>query len=233
MNQLDFDHLKRTWDRLGLLCPFFSVLTQPKYHRALMTEKSIQDFYATGQDHIVLVQSLLLEHGATLVGKRVLDFGCGVGRMTKAAIEIGADTVCGVDISDRHLSIAKQYVPTAQFVLIDMPDTLPVRVATKVDIVYSFLVFQHIRPLLMMSYLYVLLHTLDTKGVAVLHIPHEIHNQEIPYDNVRMFAEIHALPEYAILNCFEECDCVILQIDRSHDLCGEGVENAIYVVQKM
>lgn len=56
--------------------------------------------------------------------RRVLDFGCGHGRMSKLLIDAGAADVCGVDISMWAVKDALAYEPRASFVLYD-GHTLP------------------------------------------------------------------------------------------------------------
>jgi 2-polyprenyl-3-methyl-5-hydroxy-6-metoxy-1,4-benzoquinol methylase len=43
-----------------------------------------------------------------LTGKRVLDLGCGFGRVARYARQMGAAEVLGVDISDRMIEAARQ-----------------------------------------------------------------------------------------------------------------------------
>lgn len=48
-------------------------------------------------------------------GSLVLDYGCGIGRVSKALIEAHSCTVLGVDISARMRSLAPQYVDSSGF----------------------------------------------------------------------------------------------------------------------
>ncbi len=43
-----------------------------------------------------------------VVGKKVLDLGCGDGAHAKKIMELGAQSVVGIDISGKFIDIAKQ-----------------------------------------------------------------------------------------------------------------------------
>src|SRR5215510_16457488 len=75
---------------------------------------------------------------------RVLDFGCGVGRLMKPLIEAGC-RVDGVDISERMLAFAKQdqALGGSEFFHSNGNDCGAAPDATY-DFVYSHLCFQHI-----------------------------------------------------------------------------------------
>jgi ubiquinone/menaquinone biosynthesis C-methylase UbiE len=49
-----------------------------------------------------------IEAVGSLVGKRVLDFGCGLGRTSRMYAEMGAARVDGFDISSERLEVAKR-----------------------------------------------------------------------------------------------------------------------------
>jgi ubiquinone/menaquinone biosynthesis C-methylase UbiE len=52
----------------------------------------------------------LIEAAGSLEGKRVLDFGCGVGRTSRMYAEMGAARVDGFDLSSERLSVAQRNV---------------------------------------------------------------------------------------------------------------------------
>lgn len=71
----------------------------------------------------------------------VLEIGCGVGRLLKVFQE--DREVIGVDFSPNMIEKGKEYVPRASLYVTD-GSKLPVP-ENYVDLVYSFLVFQHIQ----------------------------------------------------------------------------------------
>lgn len=66
-----------------------------------------------------LLVGLWREHGKqNLVGKKVLDLGCGTGRLTKELLDRGAEVV-GVDVSEEMLKILQKKFPQVKTVLAD------------------------------------------------------------------------------------------------------------------
>lgn len=90
------------WNTMGKTMAWWSVLIGlPKTADISETEKV--RFYASGAKHVAKVAK-----GLHLTGKRVLDFGCGLGRLSFAfANQLGATVTC-VDQSVHHLRIAEQ-----------------------------------------------------------------------------------------------------------------------------
>lgn len=89
----------------------------------------------------------LVKNGFTLEGK-VLDIGCGVGRIMNALVDgalVNKNMIYGVDISQPMLAIAKDNSPWASYTTYRQCDgrKLPFD-REQFDFVYSMLVFQHI-----------------------------------------------------------------------------------------
>ncbi len=57
----------------------------------------------------------LVERAADLRGRRVLDIGCGTGRLSVALVERAHAKVWGVDASQEMLAVAKEKVPGVAF----------------------------------------------------------------------------------------------------------------------
>lgn len=77
-----------------------------------------------------------------LVGKAVLDLGCGYGENCAEFKRLGASKVTGVDISEKMLSIAKAENPNIEFTRADMSDLS--FIMDKYDIVLSSLAVHYI-----------------------------------------------------------------------------------------
>jgi len=113
------------WDELGEREPYFAVLTDERF---LRDRVDLGEFYATGEAD---VERLL----GDLEPRSALDFGCGVGRLTRALAKRVPDVV-GVDAAASMLRIAAENVPAARFMR-ELPDR-------RFDFVCSLIVFQHI-----------------------------------------------------------------------------------------
>ncbi len=78
--------------------------------------------YETWGEHFGVRRKYLSQlRAAVPIGERVVDLGCGTGRHATAALA-EQYRVVGVDISPVSASLARQAVPTAQFVVGDMTD---------------------------------------------------------------------------------------------------------------
>jgi SAM-dependent methyltransferase len=102
----------------------------------------------------------------------VLDFGCGVGRLSQALADY-ADEVVGVDISAPMLEVARRIDRTqgrCTFVHNDAPD-LSRFPDGHIDLVYTVLVLQHLPRPVIEHYLAELLRVLRPDGTAVIQVP--------------------------------------------------------------
>jgi ubiquinone/menaquinone biosynthesis C-methylase UbiE len=92
------------WEKWGLQDPYFSVLTNPKFRRGEMTAEAKQDFFFSGRYHVDQVMSACRRFiDPEFTPERVLDFGCGVGRLVLPFATIAREVV-GVDISEAMLT---------------------------------------------------------------------------------------------------------------------------------
>lgn len=93
---MGLEEVRATWERLGDTDPLWAVLTDPG-RRNGGWENDIDEFLASGHEDIRQLNQALAAHGLVLGGK-VLDFGCGVGRLSNALAH-HVESVTGVDIS--------------------------------------------------------------------------------------------------------------------------------------
>ena len=228
MSKKNFTQLQETWKNFGNIEPHWSVLTQEHYklHHIKNTEN---DFYNTGKRDIEIFESILKKHNSTFENKVVLDFGCGVGRLTSSCSEI-ASKVYGMDISEPHLEIAQKSVPNADFFLVGDYRNLP-KIPKKPDIVFSVIVLQHTRPDLIVRYVISLLKTLNTDGIALLHIPYNIIGY-IPITSQTNVMEMHFVPKIQIKNIVKKLNCTVLE-EIETNYCGSAnIKECLYVIKK-
>jgi SAM-dependent methyltransferase len=147
------DRATRDWNTLGETEPFFAVLTEDRFLRERMSDADREAFFASGEADIAQLFELI-----DFAPKSALDFGCGVGRLTRALAK-RVDRVAGVDAAESMLRIARENVPNASF-----STTIP---NERFDLIVSLIVFQHIPVKRGEELLDELLSHLD--GVAALH----------------------------------------------------------------
>src|SRR5579859_5974028 len=95
------------WRKIGETDPYFGVLDHPKYHLDNLTDDVRAEFFASGVYHVKHISQIIREHIAPqFQPARVLDFGCGVGRLVIPFSE-WATVVTGVDVSEAMLNEAR------------------------------------------------------------------------------------------------------------------------------
>jgi SAM-dependent methyltransferase len=136
----------RDWKIWGETNPYFGVLTDPKFLNANLNKASLQEFFASGELHVEHVYATIRARIQTnFQPARVLDYGCGVGRLVVPFAK-RAEMVVGVDVSPGMLDQAKRNcekygATSASLLLVDEMDSLE---PASFGLVHSYIVFQHI-----------------------------------------------------------------------------------------
>lgn len=159
------DVLRDTWEKLGGVDPLWAVLTDPGRRDGRW---DVEEFMKTGPEAVGQVRTLL---GERSLGSRVLDFGCGVGRLSNA-LAAHADRVVGVDIASTMVARARElnrHPDRVEFVHYD-GRLLPFEDAS-FDGALSLIVLQHARPWVQIGALLELLRVVKTGGTLVVQIP--------------------------------------------------------------
>lgn len=135
------------WKEWGRVDPYFGVITHDEFRRENLNELGLQKFFCGGEDHVEHIFNVLQQH-CSLSSQPLLavDYGCGAGRLT-LPLARRADRVIGLDISEGMLHEAqkntgKASVKNAEYRLVT-DDHLSV-LRESVDLIHSFIVFQHI-----------------------------------------------------------------------------------------
>ena len=229
MKKNDFDQLKNSWNTYGKTEPFWGVLTSENFKQHNINESELSKFYQSGKHTIDRLEKILNQHQSTFKDKLVLDFGCGVGRLTKPCLEI-CKKIYGLDIGQSYLDIAKKTVPTGEFFLVDNFNKLP-DLPSNPDIIYSLITLQHNRPMLMKLYVFLLLKLLNKDGMALLHIPYKV-NDYISHQDNHHRMEMHFLEKSDVRKLVNTVGCEILDIVETK-YCGENIFDCIYVIRKI
>ncbi|TMK41423.1 MAG: class I SAM-dependent methyltransferase [Actinobacteria bacterium] len=99
---------QRDWHDLGLLDPLWAVWSIPEYR---FGGGDLEGFFRRGEEEVAaLLAEAQGNHGLPKRRERALDFGCGVGRLTRA-LGRRFDAVTGVDISRSMIEAAKSLNP--------------------------------------------------------------------------------------------------------------------------
>jgi len=155
------DRAARDWETLARQEPFFAVLTEERYLRDQMSDDDRNAFFASGEADIAHLFGLFAGLITGFTPKSALDFGCGVGRLTRA-LATRVERVAGVDAAPSMLRLARENVPNATFSA-QIPDQT-------FDLIVSLIVFQHIPVRRGEVLLDELLRHLEIDGVAAVHV---------------------------------------------------------------
>lgn len=128
----------RDWQLIGLNDPYFGVITDPRYRRGIITAAALQEFFASGRADVTVMLERMRSLFGSFVPGSALDFGCGVGRLTRPLAELTGDAV-GFDISEGMLAEARKHRQSGLSFVSSFP-------ARKFDWVVSLIVLQHITP---------------------------------------------------------------------------------------
>jgi 2-polyprenyl-3-methyl-5-hydroxy-6-metoxy-1,4-benzoquinol methylase len=145
-SQVFSSRAERHWQNWGTENPYYGVLSQPKFLNANLNEQSREEFFASGERHVNHVYHVIkTKLRDDFQPRRVLDFGCGVGRLL-APFAMRAQTVVGVDVSPAMLEQAannckERGIKTVQLLGRYELDRLD---ANSFELVHSYIVFQHI-----------------------------------------------------------------------------------------
>jgi SAM-dependent methyltransferase len=134
---------ERDWDEMAELDPMWAVLSEPSYGGS--RDEALQSFFATGEGEISGAFDVARELGRPERYGRALDFGCGLGRLSRALAK-RFDRCVGVDVSPRMLETARRLngdVENCEFVLNSSPG-LGQFEDRAFDLVYSSIVLQHL-----------------------------------------------------------------------------------------
>ena len=168
---MGFEASKRNWERLAQADPLWAVCTDPDKRHGRWDAGA---FFATGEREVEAVFSYLDGRGLRPGDyDRGLDFGCGVGRLTRALSRRLAHVV-GVDVSETmirkarelspHLEGRVEWVVNGDADLGRFPDG-------SFSFVYSSIVLQHIPWPQSLAYVGEMMRVLKPGGLLVFQVP--------------------------------------------------------------
>ena len=134
------------WEQWGARDPYFGVLTDPKFRAAAITAEGKEQFFASGRLHVDhVIEQIRKGFDPAFEPARVLDFGCGVGRLL-VAFAGHAKEVVGMDVSPSMRAEAQRNCDARGLghVAIVASDDRLSAAAGSFDLVHSCLVLQHV-----------------------------------------------------------------------------------------
>jgi SAM-dependent methyltransferase len=164
---------RQDWEELAQVDPLWSILSAREGRGGRW---QLEAFFASGESEIDEALAAPAAAGRPHRHERALDFGCGVGRVTRALADRFAECY-GVDISSRMIELAQDLNadrPSCSFLLNDRADLSQFE-SGSFDLVYSTLVLQHLpRPSIALGYISEFLRVVRPDGLVFFQIPHRI-----------------------------------------------------------
>jgi len=158
---------RRGWEDLAVLDPMWAVLSDPQRQ---FGRWNADEFFSTGAEEVARLRERLLALGYPDTFGSALDFGCGLGRLTRALTACCREVI-GVDISEEMISKARALTPACQFVHNQNYD-LRIFPSNRFDLIYTRFVLQHQRSTkLILEYVSELIRVVKPGGVAAFQIP--------------------------------------------------------------
>lgn len=98
------EKLREDWEDLAKFDPYWAILAdgKKKFHKW-----NLDEFFQTRQQEIESVLRTAEGLSRPARKQKALDFGCGVGRLTRA-LALHFDSVIGVDLSETMIATAKE-----------------------------------------------------------------------------------------------------------------------------
>jgi ubiquinone/menaquinone biosynthesis C-methylase UbiE len=160
------------WNALAELDPLWAVLSDPEKK---VGKWDLAEFFSTGAREAERVLAVCKSNGVSVSYGKLLDFGCGVGRMTRAFSGFFQSCV-GIDISQNMVSLARKFnadQPRCEFVASDAA-LLPFG-DKSFDFVFSVLVLQHLATKSMiLRYIAEFIRIAKDNAVIVFQLPSEV-----------------------------------------------------------
>jgi ubiquinone/menaquinone biosynthesis C-methylase UbiE len=186
------DPLRQDWDDLGELDPYWAVLSNPK-RRFGRWDK--EEFLATGERIVEAIMQEAQELRVPKVKESALDFGCGLGRLSRP-FATRFERVVGVDISEEMLLRATSLnrdVANLEFVLNTRSDLRTFR-DDSFDVVCSEIVLQHVPSRAdICAYLKEFVRVLKRDGLLVFQLPHSLSTVRTVYHRLMPRKRLYAL----------------------------------------
>ena len=216
-----FESHRIAWNIMGRDDPWWSVWTRSDFKGTDLPASAKREFYESG---VALVDSTL--RSLNVSGGRVLDLGCGLGRLSLALASHFEEVVC-LDQSYYHLKTAKKETflydrerASRLTFKLSSPRMLDVLDEGSFDFIISFITLQHMVTELQVIYIEHLCDVLKKDGKGYFQIPAHIPNQprdvhcdHLDTDFSKTFPggmEMHYTPLTAIRHHLRKRGCMIL-----------------------
>lgn len=218
------ERVAETWEELGRERPHWSVMSNDEFLPEHIDQTEAQ-FHASGKADLDRLVATIERCGRRAEEfPTVLEFGCGLGRITNHLAE-RFERVLARDISQPHLDLAARHSTaqghgeTISYGLARMPDF---GMDQPFDLWFSVIVLQHNPPPIMAQILARVFAMLRPGGLAVFQLPTYAARYRFALDtylaserHANAF-EMHCLPQSAVFALAADAGCRVIEVVEDH-----------------
>jgi ubiquinone/menaquinone biosynthesis C-methylase UbiE len=166
---MDLWEVQKNWTIFGQEDPLWGILTDPSKKG---NKWDPQDFFLTGKNEIDALFDIINKLNVPISYGKVLDFGCGVGRLTQAFAS-RFEECYGVDIASTMIENANKFNKFGERCkyFINESDNLLLFNNNFFDFIYSKIVLQHMEPKYSKKYIKEFLRVLKPGGMLIFQVP--------------------------------------------------------------
>lgn len=151
---------------------YWSVITDGRF-KSLKDGEIKEEFFKSGEHDFELIWTAVKKYSTPLSELDVLDYGAGVGRISRAFLPRVKSLTCA-DFSGLHLNECQKnlaHYSEKNFNIERLESWKDIEKLQKFDLIYSLITLQHNTPPIIEVTLRSLLKKLKDGGIALLHIP--------------------------------------------------------------
>jgi len=229
---MSLEKLKEEWDDLAIIDPLWAILSDPKQR---FNKWENDEFFSTGDKEIETIMKTAVAIGYPKYREKVLDFGCGVGRLTRALSKYFEECI-GVDIAENMISKAKELnhdFPNCHF-MVNTEENLKTFDSNYFDMIYTSLVLQHLPDKsIIKSYILEFIRTLKVNGILIFQLPAYIpiiyrlqlvrklfltlkglgFNNKFLYEKLRLFSiRMNFIPKNEVVSFLRDSGVKVLEV---------------------
>jgi ubiquinone/menaquinone biosynthesis C-methylase UbiE len=219
---MKLNDLQKNWEGFAKDNPLWAINTAE-------TDWTLEKFFKTGSNEIDDLIIYLKNLNKQISHKKALDFGCGVGRLTKPLTNY-FDKVYGIDISPTMIEMANEFFQgdECEFIL-NEKDNLELFENNSIDFIYSNITLLHMEIKYSKKYITEFLRILKPGGIIVFYLPSKaLGINKLKINVIRKLVtpiiyffiksnimEVYVVKEEEICKLVKENDGMILDIKKS------------------
>lgn len=241
------DRHRRQWEALGRVDPYWAVISEPGKKGGRWDPG---EFFASGENEIRAVLAQAVALGMEPAHGLALDYGCGVGRLSRALAGVFSQVV-GVDFSQSMLDEARRANAAFANLRFERNDghSLSTIATGSVDLVYSVIALQHSLPAAQREIIREFGRVVAPGGAVVFQTPsrpnlgtasgvafrvlgNRLLNlpRRLLHGKDRVM-EVHSLPREEVVRLLGACGLEVREVER-YDVAGPAFESYRYWASK-